>query len=168
MTIVDSDQFKNGKDVERFLDEFFSGRFEITQTSAHQERTLYLGDRIYKHRKTGRKYFVEYKSGIQTFYTGNVFLETVSVDSKGKPGWLYTCKAHYLLYATLLNGFILLFIPKLLREQVGQLKKRYPEKPTSKGQNKGYNTHGLVVPLGDATKLASKIIPLDKKARKND
>lgn len=164
MTITDSHQFKSGKDVERFLDEYFSNDFEITQTSARQERTLYLGDRIFKHRKTGRKYFVEYKSGIQTFYTGNIFLETISVDSENKPGWLYTCKANFLLYATLLNGFILLFIPKLLREQISQLRRRYPEKATSKGQNEGYNTHGLVVPLNDAKELASKIIPLDRES----
>jgi len=153
---VQSDQFKNGKDVERFLDDFFGDEFDIVQTSKYQERVLCLGDRIFS--KGEDIYFVEYKSGIQTYYTGNIFLETVSVDGPCTPGWVYTCQADWILYAALLNKMILVFRPEHLRQKIAELKTKFPERATSKSQSKGYNTHGIVIPFAYAQKLASKII----------
>lgn len=152
-------QFYQGKAVEEFLDEFFSRRgWRIEQTTPHEERVLCLGDR---HFRSGLQHLhIEYKSGIQTYFTGNVFLETVSVDSANKPGWVFTCQADYLMYATLLNGCILVYRPDDLRAQMDGLKARFPERPTSKGQNKGYNTHGLLVPLADAKRFAVKVLQI--------
>lgn len=151
-------QWKSGAEVAAFLDDFFSMRgWSIEPTTAHQERVLCLGDRRFT--KGAQGYFVEYKSGIQTFYTGNVFLETVSVDSQGKAGWVYTCRADYLFYAALLNRKILIFKPDQLRAQIDLLKRQFRETATAKGQNKGYNTHGLLIPLAYAeNQLASRII----------
>lgn len=157
-SFTDSPQFKSGMKVEDFLDRYFSTQFEIKRTTKHQERTLCLGDRIYK--DSEKSFFVEYKSGIQTHYTGNVFLETISVDTPCKPGWVYTCQADFILYAALLDGLILVFKPKNLRQQIAGLKIKFPEKPTNKGQNKGYNTHGVIIPLDHAKTLAQKIINL--------
>lgn len=126
-------------------------------TTAHEERTLCLGDRHFE--KDGIAYLVEYKSGAQTFYTGNVFLETISVDSEGIPGWVYTCRADYIFYAALLNHEILIFEPDDLRAKIDMLKTMFREVRTSKGQNDGYDTHGVIVPLPYAeTHLAKKII----------
>lgn len=155
---VNSPQFKSGMKVEDFLDQYFGTRFEIKRTTAHQERVLCLGDRIYT--DSEKSFFVEYKSGIQTHYTGNVFLETISVDNPCKPGWVYTCQADFVLYATLLDGMILIFKPDNLRKRIAELKAKFPEKPTSKGQNKNYNTHGVIIPLSYAKDLAAKIIHL--------
>lgn len=144
--------------VEKYLDSFFRYRgWSIKKTSYRQHRILHLGDRVFS--KEGKRYFVEYKSGIQTFYTGNIFLETVSVDRAGKPGWVYTCKADYLFYATLLNEMILVFEPDKLRLVIDQLGRVFQEKSTNHQQNKGYNTSGILVPLEYAkNNLASKII----------
>ncbi len=158
-SFVESPQFKSGMKVETFLDQYFSNEFEITPTTKYQERTLCLGDRIYK--KDSTIFFVEYKSGIQTHYTGNIFLETISVDKPCKPGWVYTCQADFILYAILLDGLILVFKPNNLRQQIADLKRKFPEKPTSKAQNKGYNTHGVIIPLDYAKSLAQKIIKLE-------
>lgn len=157
-SFTSSPQFKSGMKVEDFLDQYFGSQFEIKRTTAHQERVLCLGDRIYKDGE--KSFFVEYKSGIQTHYTGNVFLETISVDNPCKSGWVYTCQADFVLYATLLDGMILIFKPDNLRKRIAELKAKFPEKPTSKGQNKNYNTHGVIIPLSYAKNIAAKIIHL--------
>lgn len=109
----------------------------------------------------GRCILVEYKSGIQTYYTGNVFLETVSVDTENIPGWVYTCQADYIIYATLLNKKLLIFRPADLRQRIEELKQRFLTLKTNKGQNIGYNTHGVIVPLEVAeSELTYKIIYL--------
>lgn len=155
----ESSQFKRGMAVEAFLDNYFGDEFDIVRTTKHQERVLCLGDRIFK--KGAETFFVEYKSGIQTHFTGNVFFETISVDNPCKPGWVYTCQADWLLYAALLDRMILIFKPDLLRKRIAELKTRFPEKPTSNGQNRGYDTHGVVIPLGYAKTLACKIIEVE-------
>lgn len=164
MAFIDKDQFKNGKNVEAFLDEFFANRgWEIRIMSPHEERVLCLGDRYFT--GLGKRVKVEYKSGIQTYYTGNVFLETVSVDTQAKPGWVYTCQADYLMYATLLNGKILVMRPANLRLRIEALKRSYPVVKTRHNQNDGYNTHGVIVPLAFAEKhLTEQIILLEDAA----
>lgn len=156
-------QWRSGEAVADYLDRFFRARgWEIKPTTRHEERVLHLGDRHYT--RSDEHYLVEYKSGLQTAATGNVFLETVSVDSRSVPGWVYTCRADYLFYATLLNGSILVFEPEALRAQIEVLKRRFRVTRTRKGQNAGYDTHGVIVPLRFAEKLASGVIRLDQPA----
>lgn len=154
-------QWHSGSSVADFLDKFFRGRgWVIEGTTPHEERVLCIGDK--KFRRDGKLYNVEYKSGIQTFYTGNVFLETVSVDSENKPGWVYTCKADFIAYGALLNGKILIFLPSKLRDCIEGLKTKFPTKKTNKGQNTGYDTHGVIVPLAYAEKhLAAKVLRIE-------
>lgn len=153
-------QFKQGMDIERWLDDYFTAHgFYIRRTSPYQERKECLGDRIFT--KNDKTQFIEYKSGIQTYYTGNVFLETVSVDTTKRPGWVYTCQAHWVIYAALLNALILFFDPAYLRANIAHLKMRYREVSTHK-QNATYKTWGLIVPLEDAKKLATRVIALEK------
>lgn len=159
--MINSVQFKRGMEAEGFLDDFFRARgWQIVPTTAHEERKLCLGDRHFA--KDGNTLLVEYKSGIQTYYTGNVFLETISVDSANKPGWVYTCKADYILYATLLNEKILVFKPDKLRAVIEMLKTKFREVKTSNNQNDGYDTHGVIVPLEYAEQhLVEQVIPLN-------
>lgn len=161
VNLINTVQFQNGKAVEAFLDEYFVGRgYSIRQTTPHEERVLCLGDRYFC--QNGRGFWVEYKSGIQTHYTQNIFLETVSVDTGNtKPGWVYTCQAHFIYYACLLDGKILVLLPEYLRSVIESLKLSFREVKTGKGQNQGYNTHGLIIPLAYAEKnLAKEIIRL--------
>jgi hypothetical protein len=153
-------QWENGQSVESFLDSYFGFLgWHIERTTPKQERVLHLGDRIFT--RYGQSYFVEYKSGIQTHYSGNLFIETISVDTNGTPGWAYTCQADYLMYACLLDHEILVFIPAVLRSQIPEMKLKFRETQTRHGQNDGYNTHGLLVPLEYAKRnLASKVINL--------
>lgn len=160
MAFIQTQQWASGQIVEAFLDRFFASQgWRIERTTPHQERVLHLGDRIFS--KNGQSYHVEYKSGIQTGHTGNIFLETVSVDRSGTPGWVYTCQADYLLYACLLDREILVFIPSSLRSTLSGQKQKFGETQTGHEQNKGYNTRGLLVPLPYAqAHLATKVIAL--------
>lgn len=157
-SLTKTKQFNTGKKVERFLDEFFRGHgFTIVTLSSYAERVLHLGDR--KFTKDGQEFFVEYKSGIQTRYTGNIFLETISVDVTDTPGWVYTCRADFIFYAALLNQKILVFRPSKLRAEIEGLRASFPEVKTAHQQNQGYNTHGVLVPLDYAeANLAESII----------
>lgn len=157
-------QFVSGQSVAEYMDRFFRVRgWKVIPTTPHEERVLCLGDRHFL--RDGDHYHVEYKSGIQTHYTGNVFLETVSVDSAGKAGWVYTCQADYIFYAALLDGKILIFKPEKLREEIEGLKLRFKTVKTSNNQNSGYNTHGVIVPFEYAEKhLTCKVIEIPKAA----
>lgn len=159
-TFTQTQQWASGQSVEAFLDDYFGYMgWHIERTTPHQERALHLGDRIFI--RNGQSYFVEYKSGIQTHYSGNLFIETVSVDTNSTPGWAYTCQADYLMYACLLDHKILVFVPAVLRSQIPEMKLKFRETQTRHGQNDGYNTHGLLVPLRYAEdNLASKVIDL--------
>lgn len=160
-------QYEHGKFVEAYLDGFFQERgYGIRQTTPAEERQHCFGDRYFT--KNGISFYVEYKSGIQTHYTGNIFLETISVDdpTSFREGWVYTCNADWLIYATILDGCLLVFKPSKLRMMIGELKKQFKEVATSKNQNNGYNTHGIIVPLEYAkTNLASKIIWINERTK---
>lgn len=153
-------QFKQGKEVEAFLDEYFRWRgWAIYPMSDYDERTLHLGDRYFVNEEQVLK--IEYKSGIQTGYTGNLYLETVSVDVLNVPGWVYTSQADYIMYAALLNERILIFRPGRLRAAIEHLRAQFREVATSHNQNDGYNSQGVLVPLAYAEQhLADKVIAL--------
>ncbi len=161
MELTNKPQFKQGKDVETFLDEWFRHEgWIVCPMSLYDEMALHLGDRYFVRGTQVVK--IEYKSGIQTFYTGNVFLETRSVQ-KGKdyPGWVYTCQADFIFYAALLNHKILVFKPQRLRSRIEWLKTQYREAQTGNHQNEGYETCGLLIPLGYAEqRLAEKVIAI--------
>jgi len=160
MSLTSTVQFKQGKDVEAWLDRYFGERgFKIEKLSMEEERVQHIGDRRFKKGKWS--YLIEYKSGIQTYTTGNIFLETVSVDTTKTPGWVFTCKADWIVYACLLNHKLLWFKPDTLRIKITQMQQRYPTVFTGKGQNKNYKTHGVIVPLAIAEKeLASHVTQL--------
>lgn len=161
--LTDTPQYKSGDDVARFLDSYFGAEYDIRPTTPQEERVLCLGDRVYTNRAYGHNFYIEYKSGLQTSATGNIFLETVSVDTPCKPGWVYTCRADYLFYAALLNHKILVFRPGKLRAEIAELKIKFREVKTGKGQNETYNTHGIIVPLEYAEKyLAGKVIRISE------
>lgn len=163
MHLTKSAQFQRGKAVEHMLDTFFRDHgYTVEELTQREERVLHLGDR--RMTRSGKATLIEYKSGIQTMATGNVFLETISVDRDRTPGWVYTCRADFIVYAVphdddLAIWRLLFFKPERLRERIEVLKASYGVRKTGKGQNATYNTHGVAVPVAVAEKdLASKIV----------
>ncbi|SHF74073.1 hypothetical protein SAMN02745218_02986 [Desulfofundulus australicus DSM 11792] len=144
---------KRGEDGEHFLDRFFSGRFHIYPVTRRQQRQGI--DRIFVNRETGKVLKVEYKTDYQAGRTGNAFLETVSVDTEGKKGWVYTSKADYLLYFVVEDLLIYAIRFKTLRRLFPTWLKKYR---TGKAVNEGYTTHGLLVPLTEFEKCAEAVI----------
>ena len=149
-----SQQWVSGQFVADFLDDLFGARgWAITPTSPHEERVLCLGDRHY--RRDGAHYTVEYKSGLQTARTGNVFLETISVDSVNKPGWAYTSQADYLAYYIPPDGLVYIIRFEVLRSQLPRWERRYPVRRIA---NEGYHTQGLLVALREFEACAEAIL----------
>lgn len=157
-------QWQRGQMVEGILDVFCKLRgYSIRKLTQDEERKLCLGDRELT--KNGTKVFIEYKSGIQTHYTGNVWLETISVDDPDhyKLGWVYTSQANYIIWAAILDNCLLFYEPEYLRAHIEEWKKMFREVPTSHNQNDGYNTWGLIVPLAYAKEhVASYVFQIFK------
>jgi len=95
----------------------------------------------------GKKRGVELKA--ETRYTGNVYLETWSNRPEFTFGWLWTSRAHYLMYYFADNGHLYVFdFPALRTWAVEGGVYSYPELPQNKYQQLNY-TYGRVVPIAD-------------------
>lgn len=139
--------FKESKMYEAELDKAFGQAYIIEQATREQER--FGIDRVYEHRLSRVRYSVEYKTDHKTPETGNVFIETTSVDSAGKRGWAFTSTCQVLIY----------FIPGFeyaLRADMMDIKRRLPEwierfaeAPAMNKDRSGkyYRTLGQLVPL---------------------
>lgn len=138
--------FESNKHFEAELDKHFLPAYDIEPATREQER---LGiDRFFEHRTTGVCYSVEYKTDHKTHETGNVFIETMSVDTAGRRGWAFTSTAQVLVY----------FIPGeeyAMRADMTEVKRGLPEwsgYPEAQAMNRGrsgdyYRTLGLLVPV---------------------
>lgn len=138
--------FEGSKLYDAELDKYFGVAYEIRKATRDQER---MGiDRIFVHRVTGTWYYVEYKTDHRTPDTGNVFVETISVDTADKIGWAFTSAAQVLVY----------FVPayeRAYRIDMMTVKRKLPAWGVyreGKAWNKGrdgslYLTWGRLVPL---------------------
>lgn len=150
-----TEQLSKGEQAEKQLDEHFATWFTIHPVTRAQQR---MGiDRMYTHKRDGWTIPIEYKTDWTAGKTGNAFVETISVDTEKKPGWAYTSRADVLIY----------FIPKDLLAywiRFVDLRKELPrwcaDFPMRKIPNKGYHTHGRLVPLDEFEKLARHVISL--------
>lgn len=148
-------QLKQGESAERFLDSYFQDEFIIRPATRQQQRTGI--DRIYTRRKDGRVWKIEYKADKTAARTGNAFVETVSVDTAGKPGWAYTCQSDYILYYIVGVGPLYILRPKDIQGKIQKWRRQYPERRIPNGS---YHTVGLLVPLDEFERLAVQVISL--------
>lgn len=129
------------KSYEDWLDEYFQCHYEVYPVSRDLQQ---LGiDRIFKRRIDGCEYTVEYKADSKAYETDNVFIETVSVDTKNKIGWALYSRAQLLIYFVppLLIAYLIEMV--CLKRNLLSWSERYG---TKKARNKGYNTIGIPVP----------------------
>lgn len=149
MTYQFDSQFAQGNEGESQLDAFFSRHYFILPVSRPMQR---LGiDRVFVNIKTMVMHSVEYKTDLKAAQSGNVFLETVSVDKDNKPGWIYSSRADWLFY----------FMPQIetlycvefaqLRLSLSKWVSRYPCKVIP---NVGYNTEGIIIPKHEIALLS--------------
>jgi hypothetical protein len=146
-------QQAQGEAGEAVLDRFFSRWYRIIPASAqHQRRGI---DRVFV--AGTRRIAVEYKSDSTAARTGNAFVETVSVDTAGKPGWVYTSQADFLVYFIPPDDLVYVLRPATLRKALPGWLRRYPVRAIP---NAGYHTHGVLVPLDEFERLAQAIYSL--------
>ena len=132
-----------GEERERILDDYYSKWFKIKKVSMEIQKSGV--DRIFTH-PDGYKFTVEYKGDNRGHETGNVFIETVSVDTNNTLGWAYTACAQVLYYWIM--GLHTVYIMDMMR-----LKRilplwidKYGDKIKSI-ENDGYYTKGFPIPI---------------------
>lgn len=96
---------------------------------------------------------VEYKTDSQGHRTGNGFIETISVDRTGKPGWLWTTQADWVIYWLPGDGRGWLLSPLAMRERAWEWTRRFRIKVSS---NPSYHSYGLLVPLSELDEVATE------------
>jgi hypothetical protein len=133
-------QLKVGELGEKTLDAFFAEKgYEIKNVTMKEQRRGI--DRIFV--KDGKEMKVEYKTDALTARTGNVFIETVSSNKSGAPGWAVKTQADYVVYYVPGYKQALLLKPEYLRSKIPYWLFEYRQRPV---RNKGYMTFGIPVP----------------------
>lgn len=146
---------KKSDEHNRALDAVFSQWYEIHRMPLEVDK---LGiDRIWREREWKVYYTVEYKADDRTAETGNAFVETVSVDTKNKPGWGYTCAAQILVYYIPQWNKAYLLSPMTIKEHIQEWREKYRE---VSAQNNGYKTLGIAVPFDVFKKYCYAVVDI--------
>lgn len=144
-------KYREGVLHEREIDSQFHDRFEISAVPRFMQR---LGvDRIWKNRESGETFTVEYKADEVASRTGNVFIETTSIDTEKKPGWAYTSTAQILVYY-IPGDAIYLASTLRLRRVIKDWVRRYP---TGRANNGTYFSQGILVPTSVFARIATRM-----------
>jgi hypothetical protein len=147
------EQQAKGRDGEQFLDHWFADWYEIRPATCEEQRQGI--DRIFIRRQTGKRLAIEYKTDYRAAQTGNAFVETVSVDTADKAGWAYSAEADYLLYYIPGDSLVYVMTLEILRRELPRWVREYPHRAA---QNKGYATHGVLVPLHEFERHAEVVL----------
>lgn len=139
-----------GEKGEKRLDAFFLPVYQITPaTDAEQRKGI---DRHFVNRGTQACLTVEYKTDAIANRTKRAFVETISVDARGKSGWAYSSQADWLIY--FVPGDEIVYIIRFT-----DLRRRLPAwaftYPVREALNDGYKTYGLLVPLKELEEIAT-------------
>lgn len=147
-------QLAVGEAWEAHLDAFFGGQFPVEIRPASMEEQRKGIDRLFVSKRTGAIDTVEYKADRLAGKTGNAFVETVSVDTTGRPGWAVSSQAKYLVYLVTEPETIYFVAMAALRATLPRWRRLYRE---AAAQNDGYQTVGLLVPLDEFERIAVQV-----------
>lgn len=131
-----------GQQGESKLDGWLRLEYGITDVSGvpyFQERCI---DRILE-RRDRSTIFAEYKFDKAAKRTGNVFFETISVDSRQIPGWGWKTQADY-LFILIPDQEIIILKPEMLRALMWEERHSLIEKHIP---NINYNTKGCPITI---------------------
>ena len=144
-----NEQLKIGKEGEAKLDKFFKEELGMEIVNATKEEELESGfDRIFH--KNGRQCYIEYKTDEKALHTGNIFIETLSVSTTNKKGWVLTSKAYRV--AILVGSHIYLLKIEDLRNHIITEGDKYR---LAKSKNDTYYSEGRLLPITKLKKLKS-------------
>jgi hypothetical protein len=147
-------QLAIGEVWEDRLDRFFTERFAVEVRRVGMEEQRRGIDRVFVGTETGEVYTVEYKADDKAGRTGNAFIETVSVDVTGKPGWAVASRADVLVYLVTEPETIYWIPMRRVRASLARWRRLYREVAA---QNEGYKTLGLLAPLAELERIAVKV-----------
>jgi hypothetical protein len=138
-------QHKRAAVHEPTLDAYFTNQgFNVVVVDQTMQR---LGiDRVLQAKPT----LIEYKNDFTASDTGNAFIETMSVSTTNRPGWVYTAQSDWLVYSLPHSGYAYLVRFADVRAQLPRWIHGYQ---TRNIQNKGYTSSGLLVPLHELEAL---------------
>jgi hypothetical protein len=145
-------QHEIGKKGEQILDKWLQTAYKITDVSDNPKYQEVSIDRILT-RSDNSAITVEYKFDLAAKRTGNLFFETISVDTKKVPGWGWSSQADYWIFL-IPDQEILIVKPARLRALIWR---EYRECSEKQIPNRGYNTLGLPIPLSEVRKIATQI-----------
>lgn len=156
------EQLKKGEERECELDEYFSPDWIIYQLSrVHEGKGL--GDRIYVSKgDSSNIWLIEYKADEKAAETGNVFVETVSVDTAHKMGWVVTCQADFIFVYIPANRVIFIVKPDDMRKALPVWQSKYPIRPSDPDLNDGYVSYGVLVPIIEIEKISVRSLTVEE------
>lgn len=130
------------------IDKHFAGKWEISRATSRSVERMGV-DRLWTHKESGRRWLVEYKHDTQAHRTGNVFIETWSVEGK-KRGWAYTSCARAIVYYVVGGEYAFVTRMDEIERRLTSWELMHPEKPATtadKRTGETYRTLGVCVPL---------------------
>lgn len=148
-----AESYDKGKAGELVLDQHFGQWWDIAPVTLDEEKARGIDRRFTKRGNPGRgtRLTVEYKTDFEVRRYKNLFLETVSVDTTGEPGWLLKSEAQALVYLMVnvsdspgCSDFLYLDLKSLKHRA---LQDDWQQFPIRNSQNDGYQTKGIAVPL---------------------
>jgi hypothetical protein len=151
-------QLGAGKDGEARLDRYFERWYIVLNVPLVAER-LFGIDRVFIRRDNGQLRTFEYKTDSHT--TGNVFIETVSVDTNGAPGWAFKTRANAVVYYLTALGVAYAIHPDKIRAALPVWQQRYREISIP---NKGYHTRGIAVPFAELERIGAQRFRIEDNA----
>lgn len=146
------EQLNEGKKGEWVMDKYHAPLYHVKKVDMELERVGI--DRIYITKATGMQYHVEIKTDFMSQDTGNIVVETVSVDTDNKIGWGYTSQADVIIFYLWYLQEILYFNPALIKSRLDWWQKTFRN---VRIKNNDYFTHGILLPLSAARNNAFKI-----------
>lgn len=152
-------KLREGQRHERFLDRHFADNFHIAPATRDEERAGV--DRHFTDRKSGRRFTIQYKADTTAGRTGNAFVELISVDTTGAPGWAKSCTADFIVYWVVGIGPAYVIRPAAIRRELARWERHYQSRRVP---NRNYHTVGLLVPLDEFERIAYRVIDLNMEA----
>lgn len=143
MTIHDfQEKLEKGRRTELAVIDFLLADGYVVDIIESPREQKYRGDlRVYGG-SLDKPFTIEVKDDSAALRTGNVFVEYISVDNQGKPGWALTTNADRVFYV--IGNIAYPFKPRDLRNELPKWLYRLQ---TRKARNRGYNGWGVLVPV---------------------
>jgi len=135
-------QLSIGEQYETLLDNHYSQWYDIFSLSMQAQKAGI--DRIWVNKNNGFRYSVEYKSDRTASTTGNVFIETMSVDKTNKLGWAYTSCSQILVYYLPFEHTAYHITTLTIKNMVEKWERNYSSRSIPNGD---YSTIGILVPI---------------------